>query len=248
MRSQEQLYKHWESLFLLQKDDFRVSALNSLVMSWLPKQGSVLDLGCGAGALSASLLERGYKVDSLDESEEMLAMARLTFENRRLPNHNIIRSTLLDYSSRSNFKYDIIVCLDVIEHIQDDLTAMNCILKMLKGNGILILSVPAMPSLYGEKDTAVGHYRRYTETSVAKLITLNEAEFLKGRYWNFLGVPVVWISNKIFHKAPNENFRKSKNKTSRWLNSFLKFWFNRVENRFSLGFGLTYIGMIKKIG
>lgn len=90
--------------------------------------------------------------------------------------------------------FDTVVCLNVLEHIADDLGALREMGKALRPGGRLALLVPAHPLLYGEFDRAVGHFRRYRRSDLRAL--LEEAGFRVARmeYFNILAT-IPWLIN-----------------------------------------------------
>ncbi|MCX7809021.1 MAG: class I SAM-dependent methyltransferase, partial [Deltaproteobacteria bacterium] len=67
---------------------------------------------------------------------------------------------------RSNRPVDTVVCINVLEHIQDDEKALAAVGASLDDHGRLLLLVPAHPWLYGSVDEGVGHCRRYTKNEL----------------------------------------------------------------------------------
>ncbi len=65
-------------------------------------------------------------------------------------------------SFRSSWQMDTVVCLNVLEHIEDDAATLNYLRTLLEPGGRLILLVPNDPKAYGTIDKEIGHYRRYT--------------------------------------------------------------------------------------
>src|SRR5204863_103930 len=64
---------------------------------------------------------------------------------------------------------------DVLEHIEDDLGALRAVRTILRSGGHLFLTVPAYNLLHSEDDVAAGHFRRYTVSSLTRV--LREAGF-----------------------------------------------------------------------
>jgi SAM-dependent methyltransferase len=64
---------------------------------------------------------------------------------------------------------DTVVCLNVLEHIEDDASALRSIRTLLVPNGRLILLVPNDPRAYGTVDREIGHFRRYTPETLRKV-------------------------------------------------------------------------------
>lgn len=96
--------------------------------------------------------------------------------------------------------FDTVVCLNVVEHIEDDVRAMRNIWTSLSDSGRAIILVPCGPSLYGSLDEVLGHFRRYTETSLVKVC--EEAGFRVEQVLKFnrAGAPAWWLNARILRK------------------------------------------------
>ena len=82
---------------------------------------------------------------------------------------------ILDATNRGDFlpfggQLDTVVCLNVLEHIEDDAATLKSIRTLLEPGGRLILLVPNDPKAYGTIDKEIGHYRRYTPAHLGKLM------------------------------------------------------------------------------
>ena len=216
--------------------DFRAVNLNRLIVSLAPR-GRVLDIGCGSGALSATLLEAGCQVVSRDPSEHMVTMCRAHLERRGLVGDVAVGGV---ESIAGDASFDAVVALDVIEHIEDDVAALRAMRRALKPRGTLILSVPALSKLYGPKDVDVGHFRRYDKENLLRAVSAADLRVETCRYWNVLGVAPVFLSN-LRGKRLTENVRYAKTSTARALNRALGTWFRYVENPIRWPIGLTLI-------
>jgi SAM-dependent methyltransferase len=236
---QARLEEHYAAWFAELERDFRGSSLNQLVASWVTP-GRVLDIGCGSGGLSAELGRRGSEVTSQDVSDKMVTMCRAYLERRGLPNGRVRRGGYDAITEVDHF--DSLVALDVIEHIEDDRAALAAFRRALKPTGRLVLSVPALSALYGPKDEAIGHYRRYDKRPLLALIEQSGFRIEKVRYWNFIGVLPVWYTAKVRKKPIDESFRyASRSRVKRALNDLLATWFRSVENPVPLPLGLTLL-------
>jgi SAM-dependent methyltransferase len=119
----------------------------------------VLDAGAGQGTMSARLERLGFEVTSTDSSAaavEVLA-GRLSGEVREAD------VTDLPFPDGS---FDGAILGEVLEHLADDWAALREIARVLRPGGVLALSVPADPSLYGPSDEWAGHVRRYTRSAL----------------------------------------------------------------------------------
>ncbi|MDP3770296.1 MAG: class I SAM-dependent methyltransferase [Candidatus Sungbacteria bacterium] len=158
-----------------------------LIGRFLPSQaGRALDIGCGSGLNASFLPARIKEVIGIEVSDEAIKAAAYT--NPRL---NIIKGTWPEMSVPGTF--NLIICLDVLEHIKDDGSALRAIESLLAPNGIALLTVPAFPFLWSDHDTVAHHFRRYTQPHLRALIQNNtRLEILCLSYFNFfLFVPIV---------------------------------------------------------
>jgi SAM-dependent methyltransferase len=95
-------------------------------------------------------------------------------------------------------KFDTILYIDVIEHIERDAEELRRAKELLAGNGSLIVLVPAHQSLYNEFDKAIGHYRRYNKAMLKAAAPL-ELRLIKIMYLDTCGL-LASLMNKYFLK------------------------------------------------
>ncbi len=130
----------------------RQTIVRRILARYAPPRARILDVGCGTGATSAALCGFGT-VCGIDMGPAALrhararglAVARGSAE--KLP----VRPAALD----------VVVALDVIEHLDDDRLALREILRVLRPGGVLLATVPAYAFLWSSHDEALGHRRRY---------------------------------------------------------------------------------------
>tara|TARA_B100000886_G_scaffold23946_1_gene15299 strand:+ start:41688 stop:42380 length:693 start_codon:yes stop_codon:yes gene_type:complete len=99
---------------------------------------SVLDVGCGGGILSESLARKGAKVTGIDLSEGPLKVAQIRNEkvNLDIDYKKISTNQLVD----SGEKFDVIACLEMLEHVPDPSEIVSDCEKLLKKNGHIFFS------------------------------------------------------------------------------------------------------------
>tara|TARA_B100001057_G_scaffold152798_1_gene152885 strand:+ start:7797 stop:8489 length:693 start_codon:yes stop_codon:yes gene_type:complete len=99
---------------------------------------SVLDVGCGGGILSESLARKGAKVTGIDLSEGPLKVAQIRNEkvNLDIDYKKISTNQLVD----SGEKFDVIACLEMLEHVPDPSEIVSDCQKLLKKNGHIFFS------------------------------------------------------------------------------------------------------------
>jgi SAM-dependent methyltransferase len=123
----------------------------------------VLELGAGIGNMTQHLARGRKTYVASDIDAEHLARLRVRFRGR--PNLGICRCDLCDAADFAALRgvFDTVVCLNVVEHVEDDLGALRNIFSTLKPGGRAIVLVPQDQKAYGTLDEALGHYRRYSE-------------------------------------------------------------------------------------
>jgi SAM-dependent methyltransferase len=124
-------------------------------------RGEVLEVGAGIGANTLALADLTYERWTCLEPDAVLA-ARI-----ELPpggRHVTAVGTIGDLNEDA--KFDAILYIDVLEHIEDDRGEMARAAARLKPGGALIVMVPAHPFLFTPFDAAIGHFRRYTRASL----------------------------------------------------------------------------------
>lgn len=97
----------------------------------------------------------------------------------------------LDAAPFATASFDVVLALDVLEHLEDDLAALQEAIRLLKADGLLIITVPALPFLWGRQDIVSGHWRRYTRKSITSLLQRSGLTHYKISYFNTLLFPVV---------------------------------------------------------
>jgi SAM-dependent methyltransferase len=124
----------------------------------LPGQAQVLDAGCGSGRTLADLVAYG-EVSGIELHEDAAEVARLR-------GHGEVRVGRLEELPWADASFDLITCLDVIEHTPDDRTALAELLRVCRPGGWLLVTVPAYPALWSLHDEANHHYRRYSRAAL----------------------------------------------------------------------------------
>lgn len=159
-------------------------------------QGDVLEVGAGIGANTRLLCEATQRRWLCLEPDRSLA-ARI--EGGGLPPRcEVIAGTIEDLPPQDRF--DAILYLDVLEHIENDRQDLTLAAAHLKAGGALIVLAPAWQWLFTPFDQAIGHYRRYSKASLREVVpsTLSEDRVL---YLDSVGL-VSSLGNKlVLHAA-----------------------------------------------
>jgi SAM-dependent methyltransferase len=158
---------------------------------------SILNAGCGSGELSLQLAAAGHRVLGIDPGPDYIDLARLNAEKTGIDNCSFHVSSIEEFTSEE--KFDCVVATDVLEHIADDNAAFEKLVQLVNPGGILLITVPAGPWLYGFHDESLGHYRRYSRRQLARLVSpLCRIDAL--RYFGFSLIPVCYLYSKLLRK------------------------------------------------
>jgi SAM-dependent methyltransferase len=123
------------------------------------REARVLDLGC-----SAELdFSQGVTLRTVNAHSSLPALAFRQIEGAK----NLVCTSLEEFGFVSN-SFDAVVAGDVLQMVADDRAALRELRRVLKDGGLLCLTVPAYPFLWGEDDEARGHQRRYTAAELRR--------------------------------------------------------------------------------
>jgi SAM-dependent methyltransferase len=147
------------------RHDYRESLMMRRLRPALPA-GHVLNAGCGAGSFTLRLLDAGYEVTSVDASEAFVERVRQLVGARGTVELADLHALRFEAGA-----FDAIVCGEVLEHLDDDQTAVREFARVLKPGGVVLASVPANPWRYDWSDHWAGHRRRYTAAGLAERFT-----------------------------------------------------------------------------
>ena len=155
----------------------------------------ILDIGCGMGLMLDALQDYGT-VYGLDMEQEAVDYCNQTLlEQNQLP--NVAIGSLPDDIPFQNNMFDYIFALDIIEHVEDDIAALQRIHALLKGNGKLLITVPALMSLWSYNDELNHHFRRYEREELINKVEKAGFKIIKSSFYNSYLYPFASSVRKI---------------------------------------------------
>lgn len=167
----------------------------------------VLEIGAGIGNLSQFLAVRRKSYTASDIDEEHMARLRVRFTHR--PNLSLMRC---DLSAPEDFaaieaRADTVICLNVLEHIEDDAVGLRNIARALMPGGTAIVLVPQDQSIYGTLDEVLGHYRRYSEAELRKKMEAAGFQVDRVLHFNRVTRPGWWFNGRVLKRRHFSRFQ-----------------------------------------
>jgi SAM-dependent methyltransferase len=167
--------------------------------AWLFEQiepflnGAVWEAGCGTGTYTQHMLARGCgPIVATDLDEDVLTVARRRFDgDPRVAVFDLDLGKPDEYRKLTH-TIQTIVCLNVLEHLEDDRMTLRQMRQLLPPGGRLLLLVPAHPMLFNGIDESVHHYRRYTARELREKLQSTGFRVVRSYYFNALGI-VGWV-------------------------------------------------------
>jgi SAM-dependent methyltransferase len=173
--------------YLQETDDWLKSArtglLTHLIERHRPKIERLESIEVGAGAgQNLPALARFGSVDAI----EVNPLGRDAIRSR-----NIARDVFAEpVPFALDRRYDVACALDVVEHLEDDVGALQWMAGLLRPGGLLVVTVPAYQWLFSDHDRALQHYRRYTRARLLEVLP-KELEPVTAGYFTHFAFPLA---------------------------------------------------------
>lgn len=170
---------------------------------YVPKaKPDILEVGCASGYMLKMIREKRPDafIMGADVTYSSLLNLAKTLTNVPLLRFDLTHCPLPDNS------LDVVILLNVLEHIERDNEAIRQVKRVLKPGGIAIIEVPAGPRLYDVYDKFLKHYRRYSLKTLVSVLKQEKFTILKQSHLGFLVYPAFWIV-----KMKNKKMKNTKN-------------------------------------
>ena len=208
----------------------------------LPNDGIplILDAGCGTGVAEDILSDLGHVV-GIDIAPKALAGRSPT-----CPESLCVAS--VNAAPFPDETFDLVVALDIIEHIEDDGAVLRELYRICRPGGRLMITVPAYQWLHSAHDEALGHYRRYSARRIRRL--MRDAGFRLGKLSYCVTAPFpAAVAFRLLRRLLGNREGSDLFEVPRALNSILT-GIMRVEaaflRRMNLPFGLSIVAIGEK--
>jgi SAM-dependent methyltransferase len=162
--------------------------------------GRVLEVGAGIGTITRRLVESDpdLEIVALEPAanvfEDLASYAAL---EARVNAH---RGTLREHLTAEGERFDAVIYLNVLEHIEQDAQELRLAATVLRPGGTLLVFGPALEWLYGELDYKAGHYRRYSVARLRRLVREAGFEVVSLRYFDVLGVLPYLVAYRLLRR------------------------------------------------
>lgn len=184
----------------------------------LPSNVRILDIGTSTGTNLRLLRDLGFSnFEGVDMSPESV---------RWCSSKGLGQVTLGDVCKLpfADETFELVLATDIIEHVDDDFAALREIRRVLKPDGVVLLTVPTFMSLWGLQDDVSHHKRRYRLPQLLKLARRTGLEDIRSFYFNYLLFLPIWSARQIIRLLDLK--LKSENEiNASWLNGILKLIF-----------------------
>jgi SAM-dependent methyltransferase len=157
----------------------------------------VLEIGAGIGNLTQNLVPRSAYFASDINPQYLDRLSKLKLSRPYLEVGYTDAGSLETYPKG---EFDTIICLNVVEHIEDDARALRNIRASLSKEGRAIILVPSGPGLFGTLDTVLGHFRRYTRDQLVEVCARAGFRVEKVLKFNRIGSPGWWLNGQVLKK------------------------------------------------
>ncbi|MFQ5719809.1 MAG: glycosyltransferase [Acidobacteriota bacterium] len=159
----------------------------------------ILEVGSGLGSISGHLAVRDLLVVS-DISESYLDLLRHRLAGSRRV--KVVHYDLAggDRPDLQEMELDTIICVNVLEHVENDEAALRGLTRLLVPGGHLILLVPAHQVLYSNLDRNLDHFRRYSRARLLDLIERSGLSVERAYHLNVLGALGWWLNGRVLRR------------------------------------------------
>jgi len=223
---------------------FRKEYILEKFEKFVNKNSKIIEIGAGTGNVSRYLMKNGYKNISVGEMHLNGLRYAKTYGIDNCYQFDLLKTPFEN-------EYDIVSMFDVLEHIEDDILALEQCYKMIKNDGFVVITVPAHMWLWNRSDRVVGHKRRYSKEELQQKVESVGFKTIEVKYFFILITPLLFIRKLLDNDDGSETIKDEKFKhlnLSKVVNNMLSFICN-IENKIekfmpnSFGGSLFLIGL-----
>lgn len=216
-----------------------------VVSTALPDTGGdlrILDAGCGSGRTMQMLAPLG-SVEGIDVDEDALQVAR----DRGI---DTVRASFIETLPFDEASFDLVTCLDVLEHTADDRVALAELFRVMAPGARLVVTVPAYQALWSSHDVSHQHHRRYRTKRLTSAAEGAGFKTVRTSYFNTTLFPVaaaVRLADRVRgSKSQASHLELSPDVVNRPLTKIMQAEARMIGRGRRLPFGLSLLGVFEK--
>jgi len=199
----------------------------------------VIEVGCGIGNFTGMLLDR-EAVLAVDVDPACIERLQQRYSNRSNLHAFVCEPSSEAFAELARRRPDSCVCLNVLEHIQDDARALEAMATVLVPGGAIVLLVPAFQALYGPIDRNLAHCRRYSRSMLWRLVHRARLRIEKQHYVNAIGFIGWWMNAHILRREAQSD------RQIRIFDRSIVPWMSRLEAIARPPFGQSLFAVLRK--
>ena len=161
---------------------------------------NVLEIGAGMGNLTRQLLPGRKRYVATDIDHEHLDRLSNRLSHRPRLEIAELNAAISQDQAAYQGQMDTVICLNVLEHIENDLDALRNIRSMLEDGGRAVILVPSGQSIFNSLDEELGHFRRYSEDQLRERMTAAGFDVETVLRFNRASRPGWWLNGTILKR------------------------------------------------
>lgn len=199
----------------------------------------VIEVGCGIGNFTKLLLDC-EQVIAIDIDPACVARLDQRYSDRPNLHALVCEPGSAAFADLARWLPDTCVCLNVLEHIENDRRAIEAMASVMAPGGAIVLLTPAFPALYGPIDRNLSHYRRYSRGSLTELARVTGLAVDTLHYMNAAGFFGWWINAHVFRREAQSGAQ------IRIFDRCIVPWLSRLEAAAPPPFGQSLFAVLRK--
>lgn len=160
----------------------------------------VLEVGAGIGTMTRKLLAAADLVVGVEPNANCLTRLQASMQGESRFTLHACHLEECDLGALRRQELDTVYCVNVLEHILDDVAALKMFRDVIVPGGQVLVYVPAVQAAYGPLDAELGHHRRYSKRTLSAAFAAAGLELTLLKYANPVGL-IGWLYNSRVTKA-----------------------------------------------
>lgn len=160
----------------------------------------ILEVGAGIGTMSRKLLKAADLVVGIEPNTNCLARLQAAMQDESRFTLHACHLEECDLGALARQQLDTVYCVNVLEHILDDVAALKMFREVIVPGGHVLIYVPAVQAAYGPLDAELGHHRRYSKRTLSAAFAAAGLELTLLKYANPVGL-IGWMYNSHVTKS-----------------------------------------------